>query len=281
MTRVKYYTKYLFTYMLVIIIFYGFLKFMNYVDIYKILNGIYSINIYKLYICIYYIMNFLNIYFLNKLCLSDIFTLKYSYITRSNKNKKIFSILLLSIFTNMISSSFISLLVNYYSLNDFIYIIIYKEFIFLVFLIFRFVIKEYTVPITVFLVSLPLFTFKIYNLYVMITTCLIIVILMSNIYGLIGKNGSGKTMLLKAMSGFLRPSNGKVIVNDQELYLKEEFPKDMGVMIGNCEYIKDMTGKDNLKYLASLLKKIDDDRINEVIDIVNLTGEKDQLGKKY
>ena len=102
-----------------------------------------------------------------------------------------------------------------------------------------------------------------------------------NIYGLIGKNGSGKTMLLKAMSGFLRPSNGKVIVNDQELYLKEEFPKDMGVMIGNCEYIKEMTGKDNLKYLASLLKKIDDDRINEVIDIVNLTDEKDKLVKKY
>ena len=102
-----------------------------------------------------------------------------------------------------------------------------------------------------------------------------------NIYGLIGKNGSGKTMLLKAMSGFLRPSNGKVIVNDQELYLKEEFPKDMGVMIGNCEYIKDMSGKDNLKYLASLLKKIDDDRINEVIDIVNLTDEKDKLVKKY
>lgn len=102
-----------------------------------------------------------------------------------------------------------------------------------------------------------------------------------NIYGLIGKNGSGKTMLLKAMSGFLRPSNGKVIVNDQELYLKEEFPKDMGVMIGNCEYIKDMTGKDNLKYLASLLKKIDDDRINEVINIVNLTDEKDKLVKKY
>ena len=42
----------------------------------------------------------------------------------------------------------------------------------------------------------------------------------------------------------------------KSLYLKEEFPKDMGVMIGNCEYIKDMTGKDNLKYLASLLKKI-------------------------
>lgn len=102
-----------------------------------------------------------------------------------------------------------------------------------------------------------------------------------NIYGLIGKNGSGKTMLLKAMSGFLKPSNGKVIVNDQELYLKEEFPKDMGVMIGNCEYIKDMTCKDNLKYLASLLKKIDDDRINEVIDIVNLTDEKDKLVKKY
>ena len=102
-----------------------------------------------------------------------------------------------------------------------------------------------------------------------------------NIYGLIGKNGSGKKMLLKAMSGFLKPSNGKVIVNDQELYLKEEFPKDMGVMIGNCEYIKDMTGKDNLKYLASLLKKIDDDRINEVIDIVNLTDEKDKLVKKY
>lgn len=102
-----------------------------------------------------------------------------------------------------------------------------------------------------------------------------------NIYGLIGKNGSGKTMLLKAMSGFLRPSTGKVIVNDQELYLKEEFPKDMGVMIGNCEYIKDMTGKENLKYLASLLKKIDDDRINEVIDIVNLTDEKDKLVKKY
>ena len=102
-----------------------------------------------------------------------------------------------------------------------------------------------------------------------------------NIYGLIGKNGSGKTILLKAMSGFLKPSNGKVIVNDQELYLKEEFPKDMGVMIGNCEYIKDMTGKDNLKYLASLLKKIDDDRINEVIDIVNLTDEKDKLVKKY
>ena len=102
-----------------------------------------------------------------------------------------------------------------------------------------------------------------------------------NIYGLIGKNGSGKTMLLKAMSGFLKPSNGKVIVNDQELYLKEEFPKDMGVMIGNCEYIKDMTGKENLKYLSSLLKKIDDDRINEVIDIVNLTDEKDKLVKKY
>lgn len=90
------------------------------------------------------------------------------------------------------------------------------------------------------------------------------------IYGLIGRNGSGKTMLMKCICGFVKPSNGEIRVRDQVVGKDIDFPPDMGIMIENPGFIPYYSGIKNLKMLAELQQKIDRARMEDTIRLVGL-----------
>lgn len=83
------------------------------------------------------------------------------------------------------------------------------------------------------------------------------------IYGLIGKNGSGKTMLLREIAGLIRPTSGRVLVDGRELHKDISFPPSMGLIIEKPEFLGDMSGFQNLKMLAEIRKTITDEEIKD------------------
>ena len=101
------------------------------------------------------------------------------------------------------------------------------------------------------------------------------------IYGLVGRNGSGKSMLLKTICGFVKPDKGYVIVNGEDIYKNNTFPKNTEALIERPNYLPELTGFENLKMLASINKKIDDTEILNTLKKVNLLDEKDKKFKKY
>lgn len=101
------------------------------------------------------------------------------------------------------------------------------------------------------------------------------------IYGFIGRNGSGKSMLLKSICGFIRPDKGKIIVDGVDIYLNNVFPKDTSALLDQPNYIPDLSGFENLKMIASIQNKIDDNKIIDTLEKVNLIDEKDKKFKKY
>ena len=96
------------------------------------------------------------------------------------------------------------------------------------------------------------------------------------IYGLVGRNGSGKSMLLKTICGFVKPDKGYVIVNGEDIYKNNTFPKNTAALIERPNYLPELTGFENLKMLASINKKIDDTEILNTLKKVNLLDEKDK-----
>ena len=90
------------------------------------------------------------------------------------------------------------------------------------------------------------------------------------IYGLQGKNGSGKTMLLRAFAGLIRPSAGEVIIDGQVLGKAFSFPPSIGILIENPSFISRYTGFKNLSILAHIQNKISDLEIKESLDLVGL-----------
>ena len=76
------------------------------------------------------------------------------------------------------------------------------------------------------------------------------------IHGIVGNNGSGKTVLMKCICGFLIPTEGEVIVNGKQVGKDVDFPHDMGLIIETPGFLPNVTGLKNLEILASLNKKI-------------------------
>ena len=76
------------------------------------------------------------------------------------------------------------------------------------------------------------------------------------IHGIVGNNGSGKTVLMKCICGFLIPTEGEVIVNGERVGVDVDFPRDMGLIIETPGFLPNVTGMKNLEILASLNKKI-------------------------
>jgi ABC-2 type transport system ATP-binding protein len=101
-----------------------------------------------------------------------------------------------------------------------------------------------------------------------------------NIYGLVGENGSGKTVFLKTLCGLLKPSGGKVVYNDKTLKEDFDFLPSIGIIIEKPGFFDEMTGFDNLKLLAGIQNKIDDKRIKEVLEFVRLENNRKTV-KKY
>lgn len=102
-----------------------------------------------------------------------------------------------------------------------------------------------------------------------------------HIYGLVGRNGCGKSMLLKTICGFIPPTSGKVFVNQVDLYETHTFPQNTRALLDKPEYINELTGYENLELLASILHKDYKTMILEALQKVNLSEEKNKKFGKY
>lgn len=78
----------------------------------------------------------------------------------------------------------------------------------------------------------------------------------SRIHGIVGNNGSGKTVLMKCICGFLIPTEGKVLVNGKQVGKDMDFPPNLGIIIETPGFLPSISGVKNLEILASLNKKI-------------------------
>ncbi len=99
------------------------------------------------------------------------------------------------------------------------------------------------------------------------------------IYGIKGKNGSGKTMLLRAICGLIKPTKGMVIIDGKLIGKDITFPQSVGVLIEHPGFIANLSGYDNLKLLADIKGIIGRIEIEEVLDRVGL--ERSSFKKKY
>ena len=88
--------------------------------------------------------------------------------------------------------------------------------------------------------------------------------------GLVGANGSGKSVLFKIICGFLRPDSGKVFVRGKELGKDRDFPENMGLFINSPGFVGIYSGFQNLKYLADIQGKIGDEEIRSAMGKVGL-----------
>lgn len=101
------------------------------------------------------------------------------------------------------------------------------------------------------------------------------------IHGIVGNNGSGKTVLMKCICGFLRPDAGKIIVNGVQIGKDRDFPEDIGIIIETPGFLPHLSGFQNLKLLASLKRRANDHTIRAVLDQVGLDPNMKKPVGKY
>ena len=100
-----------------------------------------------------------------------------------------------------------------------------------------------------------------------------------NIYGFQGVNGSGKTMLMRAVSGLMYPTSGTISIDGKVLGKNMAFPEKIGMLIENPAFIDSYTGYDNLKMLASINKGEVD--ISGALETVGLNPHDKRKYRKY
>lgn len=101
------------------------------------------------------------------------------------------------------------------------------------------------------------------------------------IYGFIGRNGSGKSVLLKIICGFYNVTDGEVLLDNFNYLKNNSFPDNTRALIEKPNFLPDLTGFENLKLLASIQNKIDDKKIKDTLSKVNLSEESDKKYAKY
>lgn len=106
-------------------------------------------------------------------------------------------------------------------------------------------------------------------------------VLPGKIFGIVGNNGSGKTVLMKCICGFLKPDSGIVRVNGKIVGKACDFPEDLGVIIETPGFLPNLTGYQNLKILASLKGIIGKKEIQEVLLQVGLDPDMRKPVGKY
>ncbi len=101
------------------------------------------------------------------------------------------------------------------------------------------------------------------------------------IHGLIGRNGSGKTMLMKCICGFVKPTKGMITVDGKRIGKDCDFPENTGIIIETPGFIPYYSGYKNLKLLADLRKKITADDVRNTMKTVGLDPELKRHVRKY
>lgn len=101
------------------------------------------------------------------------------------------------------------------------------------------------------------------------------------IYGLHGKNGSGKTMLLRAICGLILPTSGEVSIDGKVIGKDIEFPDSVGIIIENMTMLTDYTAFDNLKILTKIKKIATDEDIRSALENVGLNPDDKKKVKAF
>jgi ABC-2 type transport system ATP-binding protein len=101
------------------------------------------------------------------------------------------------------------------------------------------------------------------------------------IHGIVGNNGSGKTVLMKCICGFLLPTKGRIFVYDKQIGRDMDFPEDAGIIIETPGFLPNLTGKKNLELLASLRRRIEREAIRQAIIRVGLDPDMKKPVGKY
>lgn len=101
------------------------------------------------------------------------------------------------------------------------------------------------------------------------------------IYGFVGKNGSGKTMLFRALSGLMKVSEGEIRLDGKILHKDIRVLPSLGIIIENAGLYPELSGFDNLRLLAKINGKISDTEIRACIEKVGLDPEDKRSFKKY
>lgn len=100
------------------------------------------------------------------------------------------------------------------------------------------------------------------------------------IYGIIGRNGAGKTVLFKTMIGFFKPTSGRVIVDGKEIGKDTDFADNIGIIIETPGFLSSYSGYKNLEYLAGIKNMIGEKEIKESMERVGLDpNSKKKVGK--
>lgn len=101
------------------------------------------------------------------------------------------------------------------------------------------------------------------------------------IYGLSGKNGCGKTMLMRSIAGLIYPTKGRIAINGKALGKDISFPPSLGLLIENPAFLGDCTGFENLKLLSRLQGGIADEELRETLQLVGLAPDDKRRYYKY
>lgn len=102
-----------------------------------------------------------------------------------------------------------------------------------------------------------------------------------SIYGVVGNNGSGKTVLMKCICGFMKCDTGRIIVNGKQVGREVDFPDHLGVIIETPGFIPNLSGYKNLKILAALKGRIGKAEIRETLQRVGLQPDLKKPVAKY
>jgi len=101
------------------------------------------------------------------------------------------------------------------------------------------------------------------------------------ITGLCGVNGSGKTMLLRAIAGLIRPKSGTIEIDDKMLWRDISFPESIGILIEQPAFLDRYSGYKNLELIASVKRAIENDQIRNSMVLVGLDPGERKRYKKY
>ena len=101
------------------------------------------------------------------------------------------------------------------------------------------------------------------------------------IHGIIGRNGSGKTMLMKCICGFVPVTSGSIQVRGKKVGKDIDVPQNMGIIIETPGFLNGYSGYNNLKFLANINNKISEEKIIETLKLVKLDPHNKKHVDKY
>ena len=101
------------------------------------------------------------------------------------------------------------------------------------------------------------------------------------VYGFIGKNGSGKTMILRLIAGLIKADKGEMQIDGKAVEFNSRYPLSVGIIIENAGLYKEFTGKENLKFLASIKGIIGEKEIEYALSRVGLDPNDKRTVRKY